>query len=114
MTTKIKLMPDYCCYPLWGIDVDNIGNINPATLPLSQDTIKRLEKWANIYDATLNWNDPASSGFPDDHSESIFEEEGISLWYQLREELYPDYAVYYLSDRHPILLTTPAELNLYL
>ncbi|HEY9706198.1 MAG TPA: hypothetical protein V6C58_27425, partial [Allocoleopsis sp.] len=45
------------------------------------------------------WNDPASSGFPDDHSESIFEAEGISLWYQLREELYPDYEVYYLSDR---------------
>ena len=48
MTIKIKLMPDYCCHPLWGIDADNIGNINPATLPLSQETIKRLEKWANM------------------------------------------------------------------
>ena len=30
MTIKIKLMPDYECYPLWGLNIDNIGNIEPS------------------------------------------------------------------------------------
>ncbi|BDI18607.1 hypothetical protein ANSO36C_44090 [Nostoc cf. commune SO-36] len=40
---KIKLMPDYGCYPLWWVSSDKIGNIDPETLPLSQKTIKRLK-----------------------------------------------------------------------
>jgi hypothetical protein len=32
MTINIKLMPDYCSYSLWGLDPNNIGDINPAAL----------------------------------------------------------------------------------
>ncbi len=62
MPEKIKLMADYGCYPLWWAD-KYAGDIDPATLSLSQETISRLEKWADVYDAKLNWDDPASSGF---------------------------------------------------
>ncbi|MEH1929068.1 MAG: hypothetical protein V7K14_17310 [Nostoc sp.] len=48
-------MADYGCYPLWWVSSDEIGNIDPETLPLSQETIKRLEKWEEIYNAKLNW-----------------------------------------------------------
>ena len=43
-------MADYECYPLWWVNSDKAGDIDPETLPLSQETITRLEKWADIYE----------------------------------------------------------------
>ena len=57
-------MADYGCYPLWWASYDKAGDIDPETMPLSKETISRLEKWADIYDAKLNWEDPNSSSFP--------------------------------------------------
>jgi hypothetical protein len=54
MAIKIKLMADYGCDPLWWADADKVGNIDPAKLPLSQETINHLRKWATAYNATLN------------------------------------------------------------
>jgi hypothetical protein len=59
MATKIKLMADYGCYPLWWVSGDLVGNIDPAKLPLSHETINRLYKWAAVYNTTLNWDDLA-------------------------------------------------------
>jgi len=110
MTIKIKLMPDYCSYPLWGIDPDNIGDINPASLPLSKKTIDRLEKWAATYDAILKWDDPASSGFATLEETEKFEREGLGLWHQLREELDPNYEVRYFSQKLRKVINNPGEL----
>ncbi|MBR8826649.1 MAG: hypothetical protein DSM107014_01870 [Gomphosphaeria aponina SAG 52.96 = DSM 107014] len=44
MARKIKLMADYRCYPLWWEDTDKVGNIEPKTLSLKEETITRLEK----------------------------------------------------------------------
>ncbi|MCE2719808.1 MAG: hypothetical protein ACK57R_21535 [Dolichospermum sp.] len=95
---KIKLMADYECYPLWWASYDKAGDIDPETMPLSKETISRLEKWADIYDAKLNWEDPNSSGFPSLEAKAAFEAEGISLWKQLQKELAPNYEVFYFSE----------------
>ena len=98
MSKKIKLMADYGCDPLWWEESDEVGDIDPATLPLSEGTIKRLHTWASAYDATLNWSDPSdSSGFPSTEAEAAFESEGIMLWKQLQKELAPNYEVLYFS-----------------
>jgi hypothetical protein len=110
MTINIKLMPDYCSYSLWGIDPDNIGDINPASLPLSKKTITRLEKWAATYDEILKWDDPASSGFATVEEAEKFEREGLDLWHQLREELAPNYAVRYFSQKLRKVINNPGEL----
>lgn len=99
MMQKIKLMADYQCFPLWWQETDKVGDIDPATLPLSQETIERLKKWAAIYDRTLNLEDPILSGFASEEETQMFDLEGISLWHQLRKELAPDYEVSYFSDR---------------
>ncbi|MBW4603268.1 MAG: hypothetical protein KME29_27835 [Calothrix sp. FI2-JRJ7] len=99
MPRKIQLMADYGCDPLWWND-EEVGDIDPEDLPLSNDTIERLHRWAYAYDATLNWEDPADSpGFPSLEAKAAFEEEGISLWKQLQKELAPDYEVVYFSNR---------------
>ena len=34
---KIRLMADYFCYPLWHDDGINMGDIGPASLPISNE-----------------------------------------------------------------------------
>jgi hypothetical protein len=92
-------MADYGCYPLWWASSGKAGDIDPETMPLSEETVSRLEKWADIYDAKLNWEDPNSSGFPTLEAKAAFEQEGISLWKQLQKELAPDYEVIYFSEQ---------------
>jgi hypothetical protein len=111
MAVKIKLMADYGCDPLWWADADKVGNIDPARLPLSQETISHLRKWASAYNATLNWEDPANSPDLSAEAEAAFEEEGISLWKQLQKELAPNYQVVYFSELLGKVLTHPSQLE---
>ncbi|MBH8552854.1 hypothetical protein I8751_10835 [Nostocaceae cyanobacterium CENA357] len=111
MAVKIKLMADYECDPLWWEDAGKVGNIDPARLPLSQETISRLRKWASAYNATLNWQDPGNSPDLSEEAEAAFEEEGISLWKQLQTELTPNYQVVYFSELLGKVLTHPSELE---
>ncbi|MCF2146278.1 hypothetical protein IQ276_007390 [Desmonostoc muscorum LEGE 12446] len=112
MVAKIKLMADYGCYPLWWATSDRAGDIDPETLPLSKETISRLDKWAEVYDAKLNWENPGDSlGFSSLEAEAAFEDEGISLWKQLQKELVPNYQVIYFSNRLRKVVTHPGELE---
>ncbi|MEM9542595.1 MAG: hypothetical protein AAGA60_24270 [Cyanobacteria bacterium P01_E01_bin.42] len=111
MSKQIKLMTDYYCYPLWWMGGQEIGDIDPKTLPLSQELIKSLEQWQNGYDAILDLEDPASSGFKTLSQEEEFEQEGIRLWQKLKQELAPEYTVFYFSDRLQKIITDPEELQ---
>jgi hypothetical protein len=110
MAIKIKLMADYGCDPLWWADADKVGNIDPAKLPLSQETINHLRKWATAYNATLNWQDPGNSPDLSPEAEAAFEQEGISLWKQLQKELAPNYEVIYFSEQLNQVVTNTNEL----
>lgn len=105
----LKLMPDYFCYPLW--DVDDPGNIDPATLPLSDALRARLNTWAETFDRILDIDDPASSpGFASDAAEREFDDDGRRLWHDVAAELGPGYSVSYYSIASSKLLPPPAEL----
>jgi hypothetical protein len=110
MAMKIKLMADYECYPLWWASSDKVGDIDPETMPLTEETISRLEKWTDIYNATLNWQDPGNSPDLSPEAEAAFEQEGISLWKQLQKELAPDYEVIYFSEQLNQVVTNTNEL----
>lgn len=111
MAKKIKLMADYGCHPLWWTNSIIVGDIDPTSLPINNATVKRLEKWADIYDDKLNHDDPATSSFPNLEADSAFEEEGISLWKQLQKELAPDYEIVYFSNRLCRIVTSLDELK---
>jgi hypothetical protein len=99
MKQQIKLMAEYNCFPLWKTQEQIWDNINPASLPLSKETIIRLEKWANTFDSTLNHDDPISSKFANSKDEEAFEQEGILICYQLQKELQPDHEIVYYSNK---------------
>ena len=111
MTKTIKLMLDYQCSPLWWYETDKTGNIDPTTLPLSEETIQRLEALKKANDNSLNWDNPADSGEADSEEIDYFEREGISLWQQLQKELYPDYEVVYFSEKLRKVVTNINELD---
>ena len=110
MTQRIRLMAEYGSESLWWDDSEKVGPIDPAALSLSQDTILHLKKWAQQYDSRLNRSDPASSAYFTDAELSKFEEEGILLWQQLREELSSDFEVVYFSERLRKVVSDPNEL----
>lgn len=82
---RIKLMADYHCFPLWEASPGEVGNIDPAELPISPQAAK--------LDKTLNMDYPPDSGFVSEDEERQFKSEGILIADELRSELGPDYEV---------------------
>lgn len=89
----LKLMADYQCFPLWEASPGEVGNIDPNSLPLSTSLRKQLMDWADVYDSTLNWEDPAISGFASGNAVDEFKAQGMKLADQMREELGPEFIV---------------------
>ena len=76
---RIRLMADYGSFPLWHEDGPELGDIDPATLPISEALRAELNGWADQYQATLNEDDPAASGFETEAEEEQFKAEGGRL-----------------------------------
>ncbi|WP_462172333.1 hypothetical protein [Pseudoalteromonas xiamenensis] len=95
--SSIKVMTDYHCFPLWHYGTDEVGEIEPTSLPISKDLSSSLMAWAAEYDATLNEDDPASSGFLSSLAESDFIEKGLKLAQELKSEL-GNVEVYYYHE----------------
>lgn len=92
----LELMPDYDCWPLWR--ADRIDNVDPADLAISPPLRARLLEWANAYDATLNREDPALSGFASQDAEDAFDRAGRSIARDLQRELVGTATVAYWRD----------------
>ena len=92
---NIKLMADYECFAIW--DEDTVDNLNPDDLPISDNLKLKIHQWEETFDATLNRSDPANSGFSGRDDLRQFDEEGLKLWQQLRQELGDEYLVRYFS-----------------
>jgi hypothetical protein len=89
----IKLMADYECFPLWEASPGIVGNIDPEDLPISSSLQQRLIAWAEKFTATLNMDDPPSSGFESEQEARAFRQEGEVLVQCLQKELGASYVV---------------------
>jgi hypothetical protein len=98
MPRQLKLMADYHCTPVWGTGAD-VGPVPLEELPISGELRRALLAWAKAYDATLNDEYPADSGFASPEAADAFETEGRRLWQALREELGEAYEVLYFSEQ---------------
>ena len=64
-----------------------VGNVDPASLPISDLLQKKLLMLAASYDATLNMDDPVKSGFHSIDAENDFIATAKDLTINLQEEL---------------------------
>ena len=90
----LRLMADYDCSPLWEPGGDPYP-INPEDIPISTGLHKSLWAWADTFDATLNHDDPTTSGFTSHDDEGRFIEEGRRLSECLRTELGMNFQIEY-------------------
>jgi len=90
---KIKLMADYGCFPIWHVSGEEVGDIDPNDLPLSQELKRLLADWALAFDQTLNQDYPPDSGFKSDAEETEFKQQAAQLAERLREELGSEFEV---------------------
>ena len=90
-----RLAPDYHCWPLWHNGANEVGNIDPQNLPISRPLVDDLNTWAYEFDATLNMDDPASSGFKTEDDEIDFKKRGVILAGRLRAELGSEFCIEY-------------------
>jgi hypothetical protein len=93
---QVKVMPDYQCWPLWR--EDEVGNVDPASLDITSGLRDRLLDWAKQYDATLNRDDPAASGFSSPETEEVFERAGRAIAVEIQNELIGKATVRYWRD----------------
>jgi hypothetical protein len=89
----IKLMADYQCHPLWDMTPGEYSDINPNDLPIPTNLKQQLTQWAHSYDATLNMDDPITSGFKSDSEKSEFVRIGNELGDKLAQELGPSFTI---------------------
>jgi hypothetical protein len=93
---RIKLMADYFCHPLWRNGGVDVGDIDPASLPISEDLQRDLNAWARVFDAILDMDDPANKGgFESPQAVENFVAQGAQLADRLRQELGSDWDVVY-------------------
>lgn len=103
MSYRLKLLPDYECFALW--DIDSVGNVDPGNLPISDQLKSKISSWEDVYDSTLNADNPSESSFSSEIEEASFDEEGRKIWNYLKEELGGQYEVSYFSVLEDKLLT---------
>lgn len=82
----LRLGADYKCWPLWEAQ-DLPNNVDPFTLPITENLASALVNWADEYTATLNRSDPLRSGFPDLPSAEAWLQKGADLAVQFRQEV---------------------------
>ena len=92
-------MPDYDCYPLWHHNDEQVGNIDPSTLALSDSLIRKLMAWKDEYDQTLDRANPIASGFLGKEAEIKFVAAGYELAVELKAELKNIEITYYDIDQ---------------
>ena len=92
------MLSDYECFPVWRPGPSSVENLDPAALPVPEELAAALMRWAEAFDATLNRENPADSGFPLERDRQAFLERGRDLAGRLARELELGYRVTYQGD----------------
>lgn len=105
-------MADYYSSGVWwrnGPDEES-GCFDAKRLPLSHVTLEGLQKWQEAYDSQLNSQNFEESQFFSEQELKIFDQQGIALWKQVRQELSPEYEIWYFSQYWQQTFTDPSQV----
>lgn len=84
----LRFSPEYGGGPLWD---DAEGHcLEPAAFGIPDALAKRIQRWDDVYQATLNPDYPPDSRFPDEASEAAWQAEGEAIFQALTDLLGAD------------------------
>lgn len=87
---NLRLSADYSCYPIWHDDGEltgEYGNIDPRSLPISEQLANDCIKWAAWFDSFINIKDPYNSREISSEEKQNFDIEKKRLLHELTLEL---------------------------
>jgi hypothetical protein len=94
-TTRVKVMAEYQCDPLWSIDEDLYGCFAPADLGLSPELVADFQSWSDAYDNSYDADDPLNSRWTaEQQAAHVAEERALAV--RLKRER-PDLMVYVME-----------------
>ena len=99
-------MPEYECSPIWISRNDSIyENISVGSLNrIPEELIIKIDKWNDLYQATLDQDYPPDSGFKSLEEEGAFERQGLEIWKEIHKFYDDTYKVIYYSIKNNKLL----------
>lgn len=89
------MMAEFHCWPLWHVGPRDVGNIDPETLPISEDLKHALSDWATRWDEILDDAYPPDSAFPSQEAEEKFHADGLEIFNRLQLQLDCGYLLKY-------------------
>lgn len=93
---KLRLVTDYFCYPVFhddGTSSGEYGDIDPRTLPISEELAHDLIEWQSWFERGVDMNDPGNSKGMSAAESELFKKQGYDLLERLRGELSSEYEV---------------------
>jgi hypothetical protein len=109
---RIKLMADYGCHPVWSLDDDYGGNIDPDVLGFSPALVADLDAWAERFEDALDWDDPGAfkedDGFGERH-EAAGRKLAIRVARELRDQGRGDIMVFLMTQALGVVVVTADE-----
>ena len=91
-STRLKLMADCGCDPLWALDDGYYGSFPPELLDLTADLTHAINTWAANYETSISMDDPATDLW-NEAQHSAHEAEGRNLAARLKQQL-PERTIY--------------------
>ncbi|WP_127144995.1 hypothetical protein [Pelagibacterium montanilacus] len=105
--TKLRLTPEYQCWPTW--DHDEGLPVDPVNLGLSDALVERIKAWDDRFQAIWDHEDPFGCWFEDVEAEIVWAEEGKAIAAVLGRE-WPGLFVDNLSGLRQMLASHSAGL----
>lgn len=90
---NVRVSAVYGAPPIFCADVDNMGYVEPESLPLSQSLLADLAAWNQEYQETFCEDYPPDSHFPADSDRIEHNRRGLELCRRLERELGPDSSI---------------------
>ncbi|MGR9194713.1 hypothetical protein [Rhizobium leguminosarum] len=100
---RLKLMAEVQCWAIW--DMDKPDNINPYTLPISQELAEDINQWSDRFDSIYKLDQPnfqIDISFSSKQEEDRFYDDGWRILDRLKSEM-PAVEWWYRDHRFDVI-----------
>lgn len=94
---RLRLSAEYFCFPVWEVYDGGVQDIDPQTLPVSDQLKCDLVEWQKLHQSSYNDEYPPDSQFLTKDDELKFRQQRLVLCKRLKHELGEQFDIECLS-----------------